>query len=162
MSLLPLPTYRMLMDLAPICTVDVLFFNPERTETLLFKRTNDPLKGWYYSAGGRLWKNESLVDCALRQAKREAGMTLARDLLTFGGVLEELNTNSIFPDVAYHAVNLFYGYPLSKYVPVVLDDQHSELRWFSVDDPSLHPYLKQKIRETLARYTPPTHVPPAS
>jgi colanic acid biosynthesis protein WcaH len=58
--------YRMIIQSVPICTVDLVIFNPEMTQTLLFKRQNKPLQNIYFTAGGRLFKNETLENCAIR------------------------------------------------------------------------------------------------
>lgn len=149
--ILPLATYRKILDITPVCTVDVLFFNSTKTKTLLFKRENDPLKGVYFSMGGRLGKNETLEDCAVRQAFKETGISIKKSKLTFGGVQEEIHPNSIFKNVSYHAVDTFYGYIL-KNESVKLDSQHSDSKWFSVTDKTLHPFIKAKISALFKNY----------
>lgn len=150
-NFLPTEKYKELLDISPICTVDVLFFNSDKTETLLFKRQNEPLKDSYFSVGGRLFKNERLEDCAVRKAFEEVGITIDKEKLTFGGTVEELNPNSIFEGVSYHAIDSFYGYIMND-EKLKLDDQHSDYRWFSVSDDSLHPFLKTKIASLLKKY----------
>lgn len=149
--ILPLATYKKILDLTPVCTVDVLFFNSDRTKTLLFKRENEPLKGVYFSSGGRLGKNETIEDCAVRQTFKEVGIHLDRSRLTFGGVQEEIHPNSIFKNVSYHAVDSFYGYILTN-EEVRLDSQHSDSKWFSVTDKTLNPFIKTKISSLFKIY----------
>ena len=149
--LLPLEKYKELMDISPICTVDVLFFNSDQTKTLLFKRENEPIKGLYFSIGGRLLKNEKLEDGAVRQALREAGIVINREKLTLGGTQDEINLGSIFDGINYHAVNTFYGYVLDN-EEIKLDSQHSEYHWFPVTDDSFHPFIKTKIASLLKAY----------
>lgn len=149
-KLIPHEQYRNLMDIAPITTVDVLFFNKTKEKTLLFRRTNEPLLGVYFSMGGRLAKGETFLECALRKAKEELNFTLDPSKLVFAGVQEEIHPNSVFPDVSYHAVDLFYGYILEdeSLIPD-FDAQHDNHQWFSVSDETLHPTLKTKINQTL-------------
>ncbi len=147
----PLEKYRELLDTTPVCTVDVLFFNHDKTKTLLFKRTNKPVKGVYFSIGGRLLKGEKIVDGAVRQAMRETGVRVKKSALVFGGVQEEIHKTSIFKGVSYHAVDIFYGYILDKQ-EIKLDNQHSDFRWFSVSDKTLHPLIKSKIKSILKAY----------
>lgn len=139
------------MALNPICTVDVLFFNKAKTKTLLFKRTNDPVKNVYFSIGGRLLKNEKLIDAAVRQAAREVGVKIIKSKLVFGGVQEEIHELSIFKGVSYHAIDIFYGYVLDNQ-EIKLDNQHSDFKWFSVTDKKLHPFIKTKVRSVLKAY----------
>ncbi len=150
-NFLPIEKYREILDITPVCCVDVLFFNNDKTKTLLFKRNNEPLKDSYFSAGGRLLKNEKFEDCAIRQAFREVGINIKRDKLTFGGVLEEFHTNSVFEDISYHAVVIYYGYIFND-EDIKLDNQHSDLKWFSVSDDSINPFIKSRITSLLKTY----------
>jgi colanic acid biosynthesis protein WcaH len=130
----------------PICTVDVVLFNPEVTKVLLFRRTNEPLKGQWFTLGGRLLKNETFRECALRQAFAESGLTLAPDSLFFGSVFEEIFERSRFgPDIGCHCVNICWGALISEDTPVRMDAQHDRHEWKSVDDASLDPMLQRKI-----------------
>ena len=145
------------MSIAPIATVDVLFFNKEKTKTLLFKRTNEPLKGVYFSMGGRIRKGEKFIDCAVRQVREEVGLHIKKSGLVFGGVQEEIHKNSAFKGISYHAVGIFYGYILEG-ENITLDAQHNEYRWFSVTDKTLHPFIKTKLKslfQNYHRYTTP-------
>lgn len=150
-TLLPIEKYRETMEIAPVCTVDVLFFNTDKTKTLLFKRENEPLKGTYFSIGGRLIKNETLEKCAVRQALREVNVEIRKEELLFGGVQEEMHPNSVFEGVSYHAIDVFYGYILTN-EKIELDSQHSDYRWFSVSDEGLHPFIKTKVASLLKTY----------
>lgn len=149
---IPAEKYKEILDAIPICTVDVLFFNKDLSKTLLFRRTNEPLKGVYFSVGGRLLKNEKLEDCAVRQALREIGISVNKDMLTHGGTQEELNPNSAFHGISYHAIDTFYGYVLDDNEKISLDSQSDDAQWFSVSDDTLHPFLKTKIASLLKVY----------
>jgi len=145
---LPLERYRAAMEDVPIVTIDVLFLNPDKTKILLGKRVNEPFAGEFYSFGGRLYKNEEFLDAALRITKQELGFSIPPTALTFGGVLNEMNDSSIFGGVNYHTVDVYFVCTVEDEVPV-LDSQHSEARWFSVDDPALHPNVKARIEGAL-------------
>lgn len=150
-NFLPHEKYREVLDITPVCTVDVLFFNADKTKILLFKRENEPMKGSFFSIGGRLFKGELLADCAVRQTLRETGMAIEKNKLTYGGTQEEIHPNSIFEGVSYHAVGIFYGYVIED-AEIKLDNQHSDYQWFSVSDNSLHPFIKTKIISLLKIY----------
>jgi colanic acid biosynthesis protein WcaH len=147
---IPREIYEVIMARMPVCTVDVLFFNKEKTKTLLFKRNNEPLKGLFYSIGGRLDKEESFLECAVRQTKKELGWDINPEKAVFAGVIREYYPNSAFNEISYCAIDLFYGYILDdENVNMTFDDQHSEARWFPVNDQSFHPYLKDKVEQVL-------------
>lgn len=147
-KLLPLNKYKELLKNWPVFTVDVVFFDEDMTKILLFKRNYEPVKGVYYATGGRLNKNEKLIDCAVRQAWREAGIKIDKKKLIFGGVQEEIHKNSKFKGISYHAVGIFFVYKLKK-EKIKLDDQHSDHKWFSVNDKKIHPLIKIRIMKVL-------------
>lgn len=144
-------TYRLLMDKGPICTVDVLFFNQKKTETLLFRRVNEPVKGVYFSIGGRLLKNEKLIDGAVRQALKETGIKIKKEVLVYGGVHEDIFKNSVFAGVSYHAINIFYGYILNGKEKIQLDRLHDDYQWFSVNDREIHRFVRNRVTNLLEK-----------
>ena len=145
---LPLDSYRKAMHELPLVTVDILFFNPEKTKTLLGKRVREPYARIWYAFGGRLHKNEEFADAALRIGKKECGLVLKAENIMQAGVLNEISPNSIFEGVNYHSVDIYFGCIIEEQ-PVVLDDQHSEARWFDVNDPTLHPNVQKRIAGAL-------------
>ena len=136
----------------PITTVDVTFINTKKDKTLLFKRENKPLKGVYFTIGGRLWKNETFIQSALRHAKKELGLRLNPKKLIFGGVSEELHPDSIFPGISYHAVDIFFYYVLdTKNLKLTFDSQHNHYKWFNLNDIKLHPMLKKRFKNNMTK-----------
>ncbi len=145
---LSLDHYKMVTEYSPICTIDIVFINPERTETLLGKRNNEPVANIFYTFGGRLYKNEDFLNAACRIAKQETGLSLSPSGLVFAGVLNEIHENSKFPGINYHAVDIYFGYIIKKQT-IVLDAQHSEARWIDVNDQTLHPNVSARVAEAL-------------
>ncbi len=150
-GLVPAIEYENFMDKFPLCTVDVLIFD-EKRRVLLFRRTNEPYKGDYFTPGGRLFKNETLVDCALRQLKNEVGITVDKDSLDFVGVVNEVNPDSIFPDVNYHSVNIVFSLLIeSSIVSIKLDSQHSDFKWFDTSAPNINSLVVKKIEMAIEK-----------
>lgn len=141
--------YKILMESSPIPTMDIVFFNPEKTHTLLGKRVNNPYKDIFYTFGGRLQKNETFKEAALRIAKKETGIILNDLDLSFAGVDNEISDNSIFKETNYHAVVLYFGYILPSDTVVKLDSQHSESKWVKIDDSNIHPSMHTRIVKSL-------------
>ena len=106
---LPLEHYRQLMEDSPLPTVDIIFFDQQRSKTLLGRRTNEPYAGQWYSFGGRLYKNEEFADAAVRIAKQEVGLSLTKADVKQAGVINEINPSSIFEGINYHAVNIYFA-----------------------------------------------------
>ncbi len=145
----PAETYRTLLEFSPVCTVDVVFFNPEKTLTLLGKRVNNPFKDTLYTFGGRLRKNETFKEAAVRISEKETGIVLRESDLIFVNVEDEINDSSIFEGVNYHAVALYFTCIISEDTKVTLDAQHSISAWTSVTDPDLHQNIKNRISNSL-------------
>ena len=149
-NFIPKEVYETIVDKMPVCTVDVIFLNKQKNKTLLFKRNNNPLKGEYFSIGGKLNKDETFLECAIRQAKMEIGLEIDPEKTIFIGVQREYYPNSAFDGISYTAVDLYFGYILDKQnLSLKLDEQHSESKWFEINDKDLHPYIKSKIEQTL-------------
>ena len=142
--------YKDIVANMPVSTVDVVLLNKKRDKTLLFKRNNEPVKNVYFTIGGRLLKGESFLHCAVRQAKYVLGLKIDPKKVFFVGVTQDFHKNSIFKGVSYHAVAVFFGYILeNENIKIKFDSQHSDYKWFSVKDKTLHPHIKERIRQTL-------------
>ncbi|MDG1138606.1 MAG: NUDIX domain-containing protein [Opitutales bacterium] len=75
----------------------LLFIRNQQNKILLLKRRKSPNKGKWSPPGGKLIMSdgESPVECAIREAKEETGMTLSEtDLQLFGYVSEKCYENS--------------------------------------------------------------------
>lgn len=144
--LIPQELFTNILNSVPICAVDVIFFNKAMDKIALFKRENEPLKNIYFTTGGRLLKNEKIIDCAIRQAKKEAGIELDEEKLCFDGIIEEIHDSSAFDDVTYHAVSAIYHCIVEedKFNPI-FDEQHSCFKWLSVSDRNIHPLIKKRL-----------------
>lgn len=141
---LPLDRYRQMMDDSPIVTVDVMILSPDCTKLLLGKRSNEPYKDVYFSFGSRLYKNEKFVDAARRIAKEELGLDVPLSKLVFAGVTADFGDTSIFEGITYHSVDIYFAHRMQA-GQVMLDNQHSDMKWFSLDDQTLHPYVLNRI-----------------
>lgn len=141
--------YKDILTHIPIPTVDILFVNSQG-ELLLGKRNNEPLMWVYYIPGGRVNKWERSLDAAHRKAQEELGMDIDISRLQFVWVYDDIFENSAFEDISTHCIPVTYLYSLSPGEESELslgDSQHSDLRFFSLDDPSLHEMVKMRIRD---------------
>jgi colanic acid biosynthesis protein WcaH len=134
----------------PIATVDVVIFNKEKNRTLLFRRLNEPAKGKYYILGGRINKNEKILDAALRKLKEEINLKINSQGLAYIGITEEFFPNSIFKKMKSNFIVMNYVLTLKNNLieKLQLDSQHSGFRWFDIDDKSIPFYVKNKIKLT--------------
>jgi colanic acid biosynthesis protein WcaH len=79
-------------------------------------------------------------------------ISIGFDEAGFLGVFEHLYDDNFLgaPDVSTHYVVLAYEFHLSDNRPLVLDDQHSEVKWWHVEellqDPGVHENTKAYFR----------------
>lgn len=146
-NFLPARLMASIMKASPIPCVDVMFLNETKTKTLLFKRNNKPAKGLYFAMGGRIWKNETFIKTALRKAKEELNITLSSQRLIGPFVGEEIWKSSEFPGVSYHAIPIYFFYILTdkESGAIACDAQHSDFKWFSIDDNTLDAHIKSRL-----------------
>jgi len=128
---IPQTEYEEIITKVPIVCVDVAIFH--NGEVLLIKRANEPAKGEWWLPGGRLYKGETLKDCALRKAKEETGLECE-----FIKIVHYDNT--IFDtgpgDIQIHSVN-FCALLTTETDQVTLDDGCLDYVW--TDGP--RPYI---------------------
>jgi len=132
----------------PIPAVDILLFNHNKDKVLLLKRINEPAKGKFFTPGGRINKGETILEAASRKMYEELGLKTDSSRFIFGGVVEEKYNNGIFGNIDTHYIDLVYGLILDydfEEEKIKLDAQHSEYKWFKIDNPNLHIYVKNKI-----------------
>jgi colanic acid biosynthesis protein WcaH len=115
---------------------------------LLGKRKNEPLKGFFFTPGGRILKNEAHLDCLKRVARSELGL-IVDDLkqAELMGAYDHFYENSVFgEEVSTHYVNLPYYVYFDKRPELMPDDQHDTLEWFDLSKVAngneFHIYIK--------------------
>jgi len=149
MAHIPNADFLICLKNLPIVAVDILLFNNEKNKILLFKRANEPVKGIYFSPGGRINKNETIAEAASRKLLEETGLKIDPNKLIFGGVTEESFDNGIFGKIDTHYIDIIYGLILNNDFQensIKLDSQHSKYKWHNINDDNLHIYMKNKIK----------------
>jgi colanic acid biosynthesis protein WcaH len=88
---LPKDVYRVMVQDAVICCVDVLIVRRRRMsggtttkECLLVERSSEPAKGLWWLPGGRLLKGETFFAAAARKARDETGLSNVRPVQVLG------------------------------------------------------------------------------
>ena len=139
-------TFRTVVNSTPLVSVDILLKKSDKI--LLGKRVNKPAKGYYFSTGGRIRKNETIDNAMIRIAKSELNIKL-ESKPNFIGIFEHFYNDSIYENISTHYVNIAYSYEVKK-TPDLQIDQHSEYKWFTVDEllnnAQVHKYTKDYFR----------------
>ena len=124
---------------------------------MLGLRNNRPAQGFWFVPGGRIFKNESMQMALSRIAEKELGLgslfsngELKPTLL---GPYEHMYQDCFAGDVGVstHYVVLAYKIAVpSKFALPKADEQHAELKWWSIKDllasDQVHQYTKIYFR----------------
>ena len=151
--------FKTVIENTPLVSVDLIVMHEGRV--LLGRRVNRPAKGYWFTLGGRVLKNERIKDAIVRIAHMELGTELTSSP-RFIGVFEHLYDDSIFDAVSTHYVNLAYEVELSdlKELPTA---QHSDYQWFDLDvlmqSEEVHPYVKDYFTPEKGTVPQALHLP---
>lgn len=141
--------YAGVIRCAPLVCVDLLIRDAEH-RVLLGMRRNNPARGFWFTLGGRVRKNERISDAVARVLDAELGV-IKFEPATFVGTFEHFHASNRFDDPGFdtHCIILAFEIVLDAATldlqPV--DDQHSALTWMSLDqlrvDELVHPYIRE-------------------
>ena len=139
-------TFKTVIENTPLVSIDLCLVCDG--QLLLGKRTNEPLKGEWFTPGGRIHKNETWRDSLLRIAEAELGLHgIAVEVFALMGVWDHFYKNSApDQDISTHYVNLPHYAEFKSKPQISLDDQHGECNWFDLSvvstDKNFHPYIR--------------------
>lgn len=151
-KMLELDKFKTLVDIAPLISIDFIIKNKEN-KILLGKRVNKPAKGYYFTLGGRVFKNETLNEAKKRVLKDELGLNIQGYNPRFIGVFEHFYKDSFVDDnISTHYVNLAYEIEVS-YIQDLPKVQHNIYVWLSKDEimnsKEVHNYVKDYFKNSI-------------
>ena len=139
-------TFKTILNSAPLISIDILV--KKNGKVLLGKRSNKPAQGYFFSTGGRIYKNETIYNAMSRIAFNELNIEL-KSTPKFIGVFEHFYDDSIYANISTHYVNIAYEYEIEE-IPDLPNEQHSEYKWFTVsellENKLVHKYTKDYFR----------------
>jgi colanic acid biosynthesis protein WcaH len=139
-------TFKDVIKNAPLVSIDLCLVCND--QLLLGKRNNAPLKGEWFTPGGRIYKNETWQHALLRIVKAELGLyDLRVEDFTLMGMWDHFYKNSaIDQNTSTHYINLPHNAWLQSKPEITLDDQHAKFRWFDLavvsSDEKFHSYMR--------------------
>ena len=138
--------FKTVIENTPLVSIDLcLVFNGQ---ILLGKRSNDPLKGIWFTPGGRIHKNETWQGALLRIAEVELCLSsIEVEGFTLMGMWDHFYKNSALDqNTSTHYVNLPHYVWFQSKPQITLDDQHGEFKWFDLavvsSDEKFHSYMR--------------------
>ncbi|WP_201352017.1 GDP-mannose mannosyl hydrolase [Hydrogenimonas urashimensis] len=134
--------FECVVEHTPLVSIDLILVREGRV--LLGRRKNPPAKGYWFTLGGRVFKNERIREAIRRIMREETGREVIGEQ-TFIGVFEHLYDDGIFENVSTHYINLAYRIAVEE-MGTLPTDQHEAYRWFTLkelmESPEVHPYVK--------------------
>ncbi len=137
--------FRQVVASTPLVSVDLIVKNSQG-QVLLGQRLNRPAQAYWFVPGGRIYKNESLVQAFTRLTKEELGQELDYANAQLLGAFDHLYGDSVFgvsPATHYVALGHLIEAAELDHLPKT---QHHDYVWVSVDEllrrPDVHPNTK--------------------
>ncbi len=143
--------FKTVVQNAPLVSIDFIITN-NKDEILLGKRLNKPALGYYFTLGGRIFKDEHMKDAMKRIAKEEAGINIENFEPEFLGIFEHFYDNSFVDDnISTHYINFGYKIKVNKLTNLP-KKQHNEYRWFGLNEllqsDKVNDYVKNYFKKT--------------
>lgn len=138
-------TFKTVVASTPLVSIDLcLVFEGQ---LLLGLRRNEPLKGRWFTPGGRLLKNERWQDGLKRIARTELGPNIATEDFELMGVWDHFyDTSAVGEETSTHYVNLPHICCFKSRPDIFLDSQHMFVDWFDIcsiiDDEGHQEYMR--------------------
>ena len=152
--------WKTCVDSIPIFGIDMIIFSQEHG-VLMGRRINNPAKGKLFVPGGRVYKNEDMIDAFNRILLTETGLTFSFDKTFSIGLYEHFYNNTYWSttECSTHYIieaRLIEIDQENIKLKIDLNAQHSSLKWISLEDfqsNAIHSYSKiylHKIKELKA------------
>lgn len=148
---LDVETFLKIVELTPLVSIDLIAHSP-KGEILLGFRRNRPAQNYWFVPGGKILKDERIANAITRIAQAEMGIHLTARDARFKGVYEHLYADNFAGEegISTHYIVLAHEFNLLGGVQINGDDQHSDLRWWSIPEllaaPDVHENTKAYFR----------------
>jgi len=127
-------TFSTVIESTPLVSIDLIVKN-SAGKVLLGERLNRPAKGFWFVPGGRILKDESLVNAFKRLTKEELGIEFVIDEAKLIGPFDHFYQDNVFGDgFSTHYVAIGYSLQLTEdLLDLPTDIQHQCYQWLAVD-----------------------------
>ena len=138
--------FKIVIENTPLVSIDLCLVCDR--QILLGKRNNDPLKGEWFTPGGRVFKNETWQDCLRRVASSELALEFVDpNQFRLMGVWDHFYKNSAVDErISTHYVNLPHCIFMKQKPNFEIDGQHDEMGWFDLEEVAFssrfHEYMR--------------------
>lgn len=142
--------FKIIVTNTPLVAIDFIIENTQGN-FLLGKRVNKPACGFWFTLGGRIFKDETIEEAIKRLSKKEFNLEITQEMLLFHGVYEHFYDDSFLDDsTSTHYVVLVYHLKINSEL-LLPDVEHCEYCYFSKEEllanSNVHPYVKKYFKE---------------
>ena len=122
--------FKSVIENTPLVSIDLCLIC--NGQILLGKRRNEPLKGIWFTPGGRIHKNETWQDALLRIAEVELELSgiVVEDYSLMGMWDHFYNNSAVDENTSTHCEYIQYYAEFKFKLQITLDDQYGDLKWF--------------------------------
>jgi colanic acid biosynthesis protein WcaH len=137
-----------LIRLGPLVSIDLIICDP-KNYVLVALRNNEPAKGFFFVPGGTIRKGETIKGAFNAILREETGCQAEFAQAQLLNVNEHMYPNNRWGRLGYgtHYVVLAYRLQLGHRPTIILDDQHSAIKWLTPNEllelDDVHPFTKQ-------------------
>lgn len=128
---LPQENFTKIIQQTPLVSIDLVIENSQK-QILLGYRNNRPAKGYWFVPGGRILKDETMVQAFQRLTENELGTAYKIGQAEFLGPYEHFYNDSVFDEaISTHYVVMGYKLILDIELSDLPKEQHHQFKWFS-------------------------------
>lgn len=147
--MLSLADFKTVVQNAPLVSIDFIIENIEG-KYLLGKRKNSPARGYWFTLGGRILKNETIEDAIQRISKKEFNKLVTKEMVKFHSIFEHFYSDSfVDQNISTHYIVLAYKLKIEEELHLPTDE-HSEYCYFSREEilsrEDVHKYVKDYFK----------------
>lgn len=140
-------TFSTVIASTPLVSIDLVITN-DKNQALLGQRLNRPAKGYWFVPGGRILKDEPLVDAFKRLTQEELGEAFKIEQASLLGPYDHFYTDNVFgEEFTTHYVAIAYQLKLTQPLEnLPLEKQHGSYQWMPIsellDSDQVHKHTK--------------------
>ncbi len=147
--MIPKEDFKIVVQNTPLVSIDFIVKFDDKI--LLGKRVNKPALGYYFTLGGRVFKNETIKDAQKRIFNNETGLELSNNLKFLGAFEHFYNDSFVDDTISTHYVNLCYEVALANAQKIDLEklpkEQHNSYLWLTKEELLLSDEVNKYVKD---------------
>ena len=139
-------TFKTVIENTPLISIDFIIEN-NKGKYLLGKRVNKPAKNYWFTLGGRVFKNEKIEDAIKRLSSKEFNQKITINDVKFHGTFEHFYKDSFVDDnISTHYIVLAYKIKLDDNIKLP-KNEHNEYKYYSKEEIMNNTYIHKYVKD---------------